>query len=383
MTRNQNYGVGCLAITLVVVVILSVAAFSWQRGQIRTLRAEMPEGWIAATVTPQPKWTSAPAARSATVKEVVDTATPDQSSAIQAAVAATIAAQAPVATPTPINPRELAEALWAYVMPVTPAPTVSTNGSPAQSGSEPAVKTADTATVETQPQLSVGGGQPAMVAAAPTGVDVGNGVLVGGAPASVVPTKYGNGEANSSTCNIPGACWILRDPGVINAENTQDCGENRSCVLVNPDTQFSLTNPTETALCSEGGYLQFSTATATVVVGDRSFTLPRRENHGWVALMRCPNGAPGDNNRFVTFSGYDAGATLVSRYPVPVEAGAFRSEVQTMEEVANAHVSENCGGASDGCGTVGLFLFDTNDGAFTALSHTVEGGWTLLDTNVQ
>ncbi len=299
------------------------------------------------------------------------------------------AISAPAATPTPIDVKALAAAVVAALPTQVPPAQAGNSGSPSSEGSvtagQPAVVAA---AVQPQPQLNTASGQPAMAVAAPapTGINVGGGVLVAGVPASVVPTKYGNGEASSSTCAIPGACWILRDPGVISADEPDDCGDNASCIVINPLTQVPLVQKTTDLLCSEGGYLQLSGATMTVSGDGWSFTLPRRERNGWLAEIRCPNGAPRDgvdSNLLVQVTIGEPGAGSAIRYPVPTEAGAFRSEVQTMEEVMTTHGSENCGGASDGCSEVSLFLFDPNDGAFAALLHTVEGGWVLDSTNVQ
>lgn len=204
-----------------------------------------------------------------------------------------------------------------------------------------------------------------------------------GFPTEVTPYRVADdGETHEQVSSIEGTQFILGDPGVISADRLEDCEGNDSCIVINPNTQILLWTDEATLLCPEGGYLMGSAATVTMSSDDWSVTLPRQEDHTWVFAVRCPNSAPGDQNLPIEFSDYDEGAVLITRFPVPAEAGAFLSAEYVQKNVDAAHETQNCGGGSDGCTNVSFFGMDTNDQAQVSLSHTAEDGWERIDTNV-
>ncbi len=204
-----------------------------------------------------------------------------------------------------------------------------------------------------------------------------------GFPESVTPYRLADGgETHEQVSSIEGTEFLLGDPGVISADTPADCEGNESCIVINPNTQSLLWSETATLLCPEGGYLVGFAATVAFSAADWSVTLPRAEDKAWGFAIRCPNEGPGDKNLSIEISDFDPGAILITRFPVPADAGAFMSAEYIQQNVDAAHASQNCGGGSDGCDTVSFFGMDSNDLAEVSLSHTEDAGWEPLSTNV-
>lgn len=204
-----------------------------------------------------------------------------------------------------------------------------------------------------------------------------------GFPERVTPYRTADGgETHEQITSIEGTAFILGDPGVISADEPEDCDGNDSCVVINPNTQSLLWSKTATLLCPEGGYIMGFAATVSLTAGEWSVNLPRKDDHSWGFVVRCPNSGPGDRNLPITLSDFDPGAILITRFNVPADAGAFLSSSYVQQNIDAAHSSNNCGGGSDGCHYLGFFGMDSNDLAEVSLSHTEEDGWEPLGTNV-
>jgi len=388
---RTNWWIAALSIVLLIVVIVGTLGFIAQRGYIETLRDEIAELIPEGAGTPVPSPTSVPATRPA-VQAPAETATPLPvfcSGSLDGSAYRLLEGEGITIGDTIIMCTEKG----IEFIPLSPAPAAGNSGSPAvQAGSgfagQPEV------TAASQPQAVVSD-QPVMAAAAvpvaqaasadPSVVETdGGNPGFSGFPSAVTPYRVADGGVtHEQTTSIPGTQFVLGDPGVISADRLEDCEGNASCVVINPNTQSLLETESSTLLCPEGGYILGFAATVTMSTADWEVTLPRQEERSWGFALRCTNGAPGDHNLPISFSGYDPGAILVTRFPVEVDAGAFLSAEYVQQNVDNAHQSENCGGGSDGCDTVSLFALDVNDGAWVNLDHTINNGWKLQSTNVQ
>lgn len=202
-----------------------------------------------------------------------------------------------------------------------------------------------------------------------------------GFPDSVKPYRVAGGTGGPDQVNVNGfgnVANMLGDPGVIGThlwENSNDNqnGGNPSAVLISPNTQESLDGPTSQLLLPESGYMMVSGPRATIKFGDRSVTLPPADNHTWIVVIRGINEQPGDGNTRVSFSNYDQGSTLVTRFPVRPESGAFFSLEYLVENLDKAHTSGNCGGEVDGCERVSFVAIDPNDGSYTVATALFDG----------
>jgi hypothetical protein len=198
-------------------------------------------------------------------------------------------------------------------------------------------------------------------------------------PASVVP--YRTTFMHEQETHIEGTEFFLGDPGVRGVLTYAE-SRNPSAVLIGPDTQISLTTERETVLLNEDGYMFISGAGFTMNVCNKyTLTFPDmgQYHHEWQVALRGRNFVEGvDGNCAVTFSGYQPGAVLVTRFPVAVGANGFLSAEWVQQQVDNA-IGGNAGWETS---TLSLFLIDINDDAYS-LNWFEHNEWGLVSTNVE
>lgn len=204
---------------------------------------------------------------------------------------------------------------------------------------------------------------------------------IGIVPEVVRPYRVAGGEGGSDQKVVDGFGEVrnmIADPGVIgthqwdkSADNPN--GGNRSAILITPDTQESLESPSAELLLPEGGYMMVTGPRGTIDLGERQISLGAAAGHSWIVVIRGRNSIEGDGNIRARFFDYDQGSTLVTRFPVEADAGAFFGLEYLIQNADHAHQSENCGGGSDGCEHVSLVTLDVNDGAFTVASFEFNG----------
>lgn len=242
---------------------------------------------------------------------------------------------------------------------------------------EAVVESANTAPAEAAGQPSSEG--PAEIEL-PTGssVSMAGEYRIVGAPEQVTPDLWADGKINENVCTLPGAQDMCGDPGVYSVLSLAEV-TNGSAVLITPDTQESLDSPSSTKLLFESGYMYSSTNNTDLVVGKYHISLLGKADRSWNIVLRGLRGGEGDRNQFVDFFNYDAGANLVTLFPVKEGANGFFSQTYIQQNADNSVSFKNCG--IDGCKESWWMFFDTNNGAYTVLRYA-NGVWTLIYTNV-
>lgn len=226
--------------------------------------------------------------------------------------------------------------------------------------------------------LLVGGNTNLLNAATPTPAAAK--FSIAGAPVNITPALVA-GNGNAAMCSLPAGCDVLAEPGVISVNTQVEADTNPSAILISPDTQSSLWGKEATLLVPEAGYMMVSGAGFKVVGNKLAVELTPTKSHVWFLVVRgiLDDGTAEDRSVPIAFSGYNPGAVLVTRFPVPADAGQFFSQDYLQQNVDAAYVGKNCG---MGCDSASVFILDLNNSAWSVMDHAKGDGWTVRKTNV-
>jgi hypothetical protein len=176
-------------------------------------------------------------------------------------------------------------------------------------------------------------------------------------PTRAYPVRWGNGviQANSNPFNAMAS--VVAEPGVLSADDLDDCEGNDSCVLSSVNLE-RMDNTESFVLCPAGGYIKVTGSTYTI---DGLISIEPQPMVTHATLIRCPyDDSDADDNNRLHITTSEPGSVQFIAYPVLPEAGGFFSWNHLLEDLVASQSAgtHNCG--TQGCNQTYLEIIDVN-----------------------